>query len=159
MLAPISFFRLLTNPLCPLRQGGGCSLSLACRLRGCEEFWGLQRGQLGKCPLCRFRFLLRSKGRISLFSARKTKLCLGFFQGLRKKTLALCTQKEDKLSYPLENGLRFPSARGGRHFAAVSESGTRAGRTRCVKAPAKCVWCGRSDPSSKGGTYHERFLR
>ena len=72
-----------------LDKGANIPLLPAFRLRGYEEFWGLQRGQLGKCPLCRFRFLLRSKGRISCLSARKTKLRLCFFQSLRKKTRPL----------------------------------------------------------------------
>ena len=50
------------------------SLILAFRLWGYEEFWGLQMGQLGKCPLCRFRFLLRPKGRYFIMQNAKAPL-------------------------------------------------------------------------------------
>ena len=41
--------------------------------------------------------LLRPKGRISCLSARKTKLCLCFFQDVGKKPYPLCTQKEGSI--------------------------------------------------------------
>ena len=99
----------------PLDKGADFSLSLAYRLRGCEEFWGLQRGQLGKCPLCRFRFLLRPKGRISFLSARKTKLCLGFFQGLRKETLATFASKRQAFVCDSRHSVKVLVVFGGRY--------------------------------------------